>query len=784
MGTGATVWGSTGEGRRSARRSGRLARVKRLAAAAVAVLAAACGGPQSAPKCPAVAVEEVAPPAMVDEPAAAAPAPAIDRKQIEELAATRSYNLGLPRPIALLKDGDVLFLRTGPRSYVAELFELDAATGTVRKLASGDDLVKGAEVALSAAEKARRERTRTSIRGIVGASASDDGTRLLIPLGEKVFVLERATGKVTELALGAGYPDSPLLSPDGKRVAFVRDGDVWTADVAGGKPRRITKKDGPDVTNGSAEFAAQEELDRTAGMWWSPDSARLIYQRTDDAKVDTLYVSDPRHPDRAPTPFRYPRAGTNNADVRLAFVAATGGKPTWIEWDRAAFPYVHDVQWPEHGPPTLVVLDRAQTEERVLTVDARTGKTTTVITEKDPAWVNAVGGPHWSADGKSFLWPRESETGWQLDRHDATGRKLATIIAGDLDFQGKYGVDDDSGEIWFVRGNPIDAHVWSVDANGQGLVQRTDARGTQAVGVAAHGGTRLLFHAGVDGARTITLHGKDGAPIAELPSVAEDGPRLPTVELALVRGTDRFYQTAIVRPRDFDKSKQYPVVLQVYAGPGVTTVTSNPRAYWKDQLLADTGFIVVRGDGRGTPGRGHDWERVISGDLITVPLADQVDLLRAVASTRPELDLARVGVVGWSFGGYFAAMAAELRPDVFKAAIAGAPVTDWRFYDTAYTERYMRMPADNAAAYDSTSAVVNAAKLTVPLLLIHGLTDDNVYLANSLALADALFQAGKDFDLLTLSTTHMVADPAAEAALLTREIEFFRAHLGFPTAAP
>jgi dipeptidyl-peptidase-4 len=275
---------------------------------------------------------------------------------------------------------------------------------------------------------------------------------------------------------------------------------------------------------------------------------------------------------------------------------------------------------------------------------------------------------------------------------------------------------------------------------------------------------------------------RDGTGVGELPSVAEDGPALPQVEVAEVTGTGRTYWTAVVKPRDFDPSKRYPVVLQVYAGPGVTTVAATPRAYWKDQLLADTGFIVVRGDGRGTPGRGRAWERIISGDLITVPLADQIDMLKAVAARHPELDLTRVGVVGWSFGGYFSAMAAELAPDVFKAAIAGAPVTDWRYYDTAYTERYMRTPADNALAYDETSAIVNAGKLGAPLLIIHGLTDDNVYAVNSLALTEALFKAGKPFDFVALAGTHMVADPASDAALMTRQIEFFRAHLGLPVA--
>ncbi len=759
--------------------------MKRLAAI---VLAAACsGGHQPAPQCPTVDPTPVAvEPVVAPPPDPGPPPPPVDRAAIADLAATRSYNLGAPRPVALLPDGDVLFLRTEPRSYVAELFEFDAATGQTRKLASAADLA--ADVKLSAAEKALRERMRMVMRGIVAVGASKDGARLMIPLGPQVFLLDRATGKATAVSLGDGYPDSPTLSPDGGRISFVRDGDVWVLDVAGGKPRKLTKKDGPDVSFGAAEFVAAEELDRTDGTWWSPKGDRLIIQRTDESKVATWYVANPGAPEQPPTPFRYPRAGTANADVRFAIYAAAGpaqgGKPVEITWDRAAFPYVHDVQWPERGKPTMVVLNRAQTEERVLTIDDKTGATTAVVTEQDSAWVNTHGGPRWAADGTSFLWPRETVDGWTIERFAADGKPLGTVVGRDQRFTGTWAVDDETGEVWFAGGTPVETQLWSVDAQGGNATQRTGARGTYYVGIAPKGGTRLVGFNGVDGTRSLTVVKRDGAAIGELPSVAEPGPALPTVEIAEVAGTGRSYWTAVVRPRDFDPSKRYPVVLQVYAGPGVTTVAASPRAYWKDQLLADTGFIVVRGDGRGTPGRGRAWERIISGDLITVPLADQIDMLKAVGARHPEMDLTRVGVVGWSFGGYFAAMAAELAPGVFKAAIAGAPVTDWRYYDTAYTERYMRTPADNALAYDETSAIVNAGKLDAPLLIIHGLTDDNVYAVHSLALTEALFKAGKRFDFVALAGTHMVADPTSDAALMTRQIDFFRAHLGLPVTAP
>lgn len=748
-----------------------------LLLASIPALVVACGGKVPVANCPTPTPVATPEPVVEPAPEPPAPLPPIDIETIRTLSATRSYNLGTPRLVGIMPDGDVLFLRTGPRAFTAELFELDSATGKVDKLASAADLVAG-DVKLSAAEKALRERTRTAIQGIVQVGASEDGTKLLVPLGEQVFLFDRATRKSQAVALGAGYPDVPSLSPDGARVAFVRDQDLWIADVGGKKPKQLTKHESAAVSYGSAEFVAQEELDRTAGYWWSPDSQQLIYQRTDETAVETLYVGNPAAPSVAPTPFRYPRAGSTNADVKLAIASLKGGKPIWIDWDRTALPYVRDVQWPKHGAPTLVVMNRAQTEARVLAVDVKTGKTRQLLVESDPAWVNVPDGPHYLADGR-FLWSSEKSGEWQLEVHNADGSLVDTIAWPG--FSGGFSVDDETGDIWLVGSpNAIDTHVAHVAPGGKQVEPVNTTPGQHAVVVARKGGTRVVFDNNLDGTRSQVVFRRDGTRIGELPSVAEAIPALPNVVLETVTLDGRTHNVAIVRPRTFDPARRYPVILQVYAGPGVTTVANNPRGYFRDQLLADTGFIVVRADGRGTPGRGRDWERVITRDLITVPLADQVAALQAMGARHPELDLERVGVVGWSFGGYFSAMAVLLRPDVFKAAIAGAPVTDWRYYDTAYTERYMGLPSENAAAYDATSAVENAAKLTRPLMLVHGLTDDNVYVVNTLALAEALLRAGKHFDLVTLGSTHMLVDPVADAALMTREIEFFREHLGLP----
>ncbi|HET9765663.1 MAG TPA: DPP IV N-terminal domain-containing protein, partial [Thermoanaerobaculia bacterium] len=284
-------------------------------------------------------------------------APVFDEAFIRQFAATYGFRLGTPQEITIAPDGDVLFTRTGPRSFVGDLYERDAQGGEVRRLLDAETLLGGGEEQLSAEEKARRERMRKATRGIGGFELSEDGSRLLVPLSDRLFLVERGSGKVAALDTGTGFPFDPQFSPAADRVAFVVDGDLWVVDAqAGAKPRRLTTRRSPTVEHAVAEFVAQEEMDRTRGYWWSPDGSRIAYQRNDVSKVDTLYVADPAHPDRAPTPFRYPRAGTANAEVTLGVIPTAGGETTWIEWDHARWPYLTRVHWPERGPLTLVVM--------------------------------------------------------------------------------------------------------------------------------------------------------------------------------------------------------------------------------------------------------------------------------------------------------------------------------------------------------------------------------------------------------------------------------------------
>jgi dipeptidyl-peptidase-4 len=281
------------------------------------------------------------------------------------------------------------------------------------------------------------------------------------------------------------------------------------------------------------------------------------------------------------------------------------------------------------------------------------------------------------------------------------------------------------------------------------------------------------------GERAWIVRGADGAERSRLRSVAEPPPFMPSVEFT--RAGRQGFRAAIVRPRDFDASKRYPVLVSVYGGPVFSTVYATPRSYVLDQLTADQGFVVVSLDGRGTPGRGRAWVRAIRGDLVGPALADQVEGLLALGKRYPELDMSRVGIHGWSFGGYMAAMAVLRRPDVFRAAMAGAPVVDWRDYDTFYTERYLGLPETDPGAYETSSVLTGAERLDRPLLIVHGVADDNVYFMHTLKLCAALNEAGRPYELMPLlDMTHMISSPVADRRVHERTLRFFLRELGGP----
>lgn len=705
-------------------------------------------------------------------------------KFFRDLAETRNYTLGRPVSAKLTPDGQtVIYLRGGPRDPVLRLYEFPLPAGPERELLTPAQLLGSGEEKLTAEEKARRERARVSTRGFTKFDLSKDGTRLLVTLSGQLYVVNRADLKVTALP-GKNWID-PRWAPDGTAIAAVSAGELHVIEL-GKTPltaRALTTGASATLSHGSAEFVAQEEMARAEGYWWSPDSQSLAYQETDESAVEVRQIADPLHPEAAPVKFFYPRAGSTNATVRLGIIARAGGATRWINWDAAKFPYLTRVFWrAEAAPLTIAVMDRAQQTALLLRADPATGATTELIRETDPAWLNLderAALPCWLPGAKEFLWSSESRGAWQVELRTADGQLVRTLTPPDFIYKGFVKFDATHGALYVHGGtDPREAHLWRFPLSGGPGTALTSGPGQHSASFSENAATFIHAYDLFDGTSATEVLAADGKLLATLPSHAEKLPATANVEFTRTTGQPSFY-AAVVRPRAFDPKKKYPVILYVYAGPHTTVVSATARAYLTDQWMADQGYIVARLDGRGTPFRGRDWERSIRGNFIDVALADQVAGLRALGAKYPEMDLTRVGVTGWSFGGYFSAMATIRRPDVFACGVAGAPVITWENYDTFYTERYLGLPQDDPAAYKVSSVLTYASELKRPMLLIHGLTDDNVYAQHTLQLCDALFMAGKPYEFMPMLGTHMAgsSDPLVKLRQQQRVMEFFARHL-------
>ncbi|MDP8971140.1 MAG: prolyl oligopeptidase family serine peptidase, partial [Actinomycetota bacterium] len=554
--------------------------------------------------------------------------------------------------------------------------------------------------------------------------------------------------------------------------AFVCAQALHVTEVgASQRAARLVGEDDAAVSWGLAEFVAAEELGRTRGFWWSPSSDRLLVARVDSAEVQRWHLAEPAEPARPPGTLAYPAAGTANARVTLAVVALDGSR-TPVDWDVAALPYLVDALWTPDGPLTVVVQSRDQRTVQVLTVDPATGATTVVRTDHDERWVDIVAGvPRWLGDGRLVH---------TVDRDDT--RRLALdgdpITPPSLEIRQVVTVGEDSVVATASEADPTAVGVWRVPTGGGDPEPVSTDHGVHS----AAGTPGLLVVQSrdlqTDGVRTV-VHGADG-PVA-IASRAERPGLVPRVRL-LSLGR-RELRSALLLPRGYaDADGPLPVLLDPYGGPHAQRVLRSRDAFLVSQWFADAGFAVLVTDGRGTPGRGPAWERAVWGDLASAPLTDQVDALHAVAERHP-LDLHRVAIRGWSFGGYLAALAVLRRPDVFHAAIAGAPVTDWRLYDTHYTERYLGLPEpdDQSGPYARSSLLADAPRLERPLLLIHGLADDNVVAAHTLRLSRALLEAGRPHQVLPLSgVTHMTPQEAVAESLLLLQLDFLHRALGMP----
>jgi dipeptidyl-peptidase-4 len=695
-------------------------------------------------------------------------------------ARTRGFTLGLPRSFQISPDGRrVAFLRSkGGGDPVTCLWVLDAGTGREQLIADPAAL-GAAEAGLTEQEKARRERVREQAAGIVAFTADAALTMAAFMLAGKLYVADLVPGGREPRAIGARPPAfDPRPDPAGRRVAYACDGALRVVTLEDGEDAEIIGPRGtPGLTFGLAEFVAAEEMDRTRGYWWSPDGTTLLVARVDDTPVTRWHIADPANPGRPPTEVGYPAAGTPNADVSLVCAGIDGGRAS-IDWDRAAFPYLVAANW-DWGGPLIVVQSRDQRRMRLLTVDPIRWETVILREDADEHWVDIVPGvPARTGDGM-VVWTADSGGAKRLlVAGQAQLADAAPVTPPGLQVRAVQDTDGDAVLFTASPGDdPTTVGLWRYGP--EGLARLTPDGGVHSGRRA--GGTTLVVSRSLAGPGvTVTVRADDGpaagAPIASL----AERPGLPPPAPEFFSAGEHEIRSALLLPSwHRPGSGKLPVLLDPYGGPHLQRVVAAQGAFLTSQWFAEQGFAVLVADGRGTPGRGPEWDRAVAGDLATLAVEDQVTALEAAAARCGDLDTTKVAIRGWSFGGYLAALAVLRRPDVFHAAVAGAPVTDWKLYDTHYTERYLGDPAENGAAYERSSVLGDASKLQRPLLIIHGLADDNVVAAHTLRLSSALLAAGRPHSVLPLSgVTHMTPQEEVAENLLLLQVDFMRRALG------
>ncbi|MDH6113949.1 dipeptidyl-peptidase-4 [Kitasatospora sp. MAP12-15] len=687
----------------------------------------------------------------------------------QQLARTRRFTLGAPDHFTVAPDGStVLFLRSrAGDDPLGCLWALDPdAGGAERLLVDPAELLGGAAEQLSEQERTRRERSREQSGGIVAYSTDAAAGLAVFALSGNLWTVDTATGAARRLPAESPVVD-PRPDPTGRRIAYVSHGALRVIEADGTGDRALAAPDGPEVVFGLAEHVAAESMGRHRGYWWSPDGAALLVARVDSSPVALWHLADPADPGRPPRTMRYPAAGGANAEVTL-WLTALDGSRTPVDWDRAAFEYVAAAGWDAHGP-FAAVQSRDQRTVRVLAVDGADGSTRLLHESRDEHWVQLIDGlPARTASGALLT---------ALDAGDT--RRLAVdgapVTPPGLQLHAVLGTDGDT-VLFAGSAEPTETHLWSHHP-AHGLRALSTEPGTHT-GV-LRGGTLVHTARSLDrpGSRVTVL--RPGRPAVEIASHTER----PVLDLrvTLFSAGPRELRTMLFLPswhRTGDAP--LPVLLDPYGGPAVQKVTADQGGWtYQSQWFAEQGFAVLVTDGAGTPGRGPRWEREIHGDILPPVLDDQVAALHEAARRHPELDLSRVAIRGWSFGGTLAAAAVIFRPEVFHAAVAGAPGTDFRLYDTHWRERFLGHPDQYPERYDRHSLVLAAARLTRPLLLVHGFADDNVFTANTLRLSSALLAAGRPHEVLPLSGVSHAAptDGSLLENMLGHQVEFLKRSL-------
>jgi len=612
---------------------------------------------------------------------------------------------------------------------------------------------------------------------------SSDGKSILYAAGGDLFLIHTASAKWEQLTRTPAAELDAKLSPDARMVAFRRGWDLYTIDVATGKETRLTRDGTDTLRNGIPDWVYPEELVLGTGFWWSPDSQSLCFLQFDSSREPVFPHADMLGTRAFPEPERYPQAGENNADIHLGVIAAGGGATRWLDVGdtRNAYLIARAGWMPNARAVYIVRMNRVQSKLEMLSIDIESGRSTTIFQESDPYWINLEGDIEFLPDGRRFLWTSQRDGGFRhIFLYSIDGRSVRQLTKGNWEVTAIHAVTEAAGGRVFYTSSeptPTERQLYCVKLDGSGKRQLTGAGATHAISMSPTAAFYLDHSSNLSSPPRTTLHSGDGRQLGVYrESDTSQAGRYDIRPTEIVRfqgpGGVELYGR-LIKPAGFEPGRKYPVIVDVYGGPGVGSPIRNA---WSgigiDQVYAHRGYVVWECENRGISGRGHNFETAIHRQLGVAELADQVAGVQYLVSLG-FADPARIGITGTSYGGFMTINALLNAPGVFRAGVAGAPVTSWINYDSIYTERYMGLPKDNPDGYRDTALPPKAANLQGKLLLFHNFEDDNVLFQNSLQMINALQLAGKQFEfMLYPQKSHGVGGPAARQ-LQQMTLDFF-----------
>ncbi|MBV8666619.1 MAG: S9 family peptidase [Burkholderiaceae bacterium] len=717
-----------------------------------------------------------------------------DRLTIERLHSDPALSGPGLRDLKMSPDGArVTFLRgRDDDQFQFDLWEYNLHDKAMRRLLDSKLLVP--EENISDAEKARRERERTALfHGISDYNWSPDGKRLLVSLAGGLYLADVAHPEQAKRIVSGDVID-PKISPKGHFVSFVRDQNLFVVDLADGKEKQLTADGGGTIHNAEAEFVAQEEMAQSSGYWWAPDDSAIAFKHFDEAPVPVARRFEIYATRTEVVEQRYPAAGDPNVLVGLSIVAPTGGAIKNVDLGADKDIYLVRADWSADGHQLLYQRQtRDQKKLDLVAVDAATLTQRTLITETSQTWVHVGDHPNFLSKSKTFIWPSDRSGNRHLYLYDLDGHLLHTLSKGEWRVDNVLAVDEKAGRVYVAsnRDAAIDKQVYALALDGSTAdkpLRVTQADGWHDAHFSDHGEAFIDTWSDSDTPPQVSLRKADGSLITWLEhnELNAAHPYAPframhvQTEFGVLKandGQDMHY--ALMKPHNFDASKRYPVFVYVYGGPGAQEVTrqwSGRNLFF--EYMAQQGYVVFRLDNRGSTRRERRFTDVIYQDLGKHEVEDQLTGIDWLAK-QSFVDPKRIGVFGWSYGGFMTLRLLEAGSDRIALGAAVAPVTDWALYDTHYTERYMTRPKDNADGYKDSSVLTHLDGLKSPLLLVHGMADDNVLFVNSTRLMSELEDRGVLFDLMTYpGAKHGLSKKSSQIHVYKTIERFFDSHFG------